>query len=118
MKEEIDLDCTFCKIIVGELPCKKIYEDDLAIVISDINPVAKIHVLVIPKIHVTSLGLLSALDEKMLGHLIRMAATVSKTLDVAKSGYRVLVNQGQDAGQLVEHLHMHVIGGQPLQSMG
>ena len=118
MKKEIDRDCTFCKIIVGKLPCKQIYEDDLAIAISDINPVAKVHVLIIPKLHITSLCSLTAWDEKMLGHLIRVAANVSKTLGVKESGYRVLVNQGQDAGQLVEHLHFHVIGGQPLHSMG
>ena len=118
MEKEINLDCTFCKIIVGKLPCKQIYGDDLAIAISDINPVAKVHALIIPKMHITSLCSLTGLDEKMLGHLIRVAANVSKTLGVEESGYRVLVNQGEDAGQLMEHLHFHVIGGQPLHSMG
>lgn len=103
-------DCLFCKIAAGEIPVKRLYEDDLCLCFPDINPQAPTHVLIIPKKHIASHAHTGADDEKLLGHM--MATTV----DIARGqglsgGYRVVMNTGRDGGQTVDHLHLHLLGG-------
>lgn len=106
-------DCLFCKIIRGEIPSAKVYEDDKMLVFKDIEPKAKVHLLAVPKDH---FKLISEMDEKraelvkyMLEKIPQIAAE-----NGCENGYRLVVNQGEDAGQSVFHLHIHILGGQTL----
>ena len=114
-KEALVKSCLFCKIVAGELPSERIYEDELTLVIADINPVAPVHLLVLPKKHIHPLSD-SPDDTITLGHMLRAAAKSAAKKGVATSdkGYRLIVNQGTDANQDVFHLHMHVLGGRNL----
>ena len=103
-------DTVFGKIIAGEIPSNKLYEDELCIVIPDINPVAPVHVLVIPKKPIEKLSDASAEDQALLGHLMLTVGKVAEQLGVS-DGYRVVVNNGANGGQTVFHLHLHIIAG-------
>lgn len=107
-------DCIFCKIVAGEIPADKVYEDDQVLAFKDINPQAPVHVLVIPKRHVESLATAGEADADTLGHLLTVAAQVARETGVAESGYRVVLNTGRDGGMAVFHLHAHVLGGRRL----
>jgi len=107
-------NCLFCRIIAGEVPGELIHEDNLCIVIRDLNPQAPTHVLVIPREHLESLDEASQRDEAKLGHLLRVAARVANDEGVSEGGYRTVINTGAGAGQSVFHLHVHVIGGRPM----
>lgn len=109
-----EVNCLFCKIIAGEIPGELVHEDKLCIVLRDINPQAPTHVLVIPREHVESLDEVSQRDEAMLGHLLRVAARVANDEGISEGGYRTVINTGAGAGQSVFHLHVHVIGGRPM----
>lgn len=106
-------DCIFCKIIRGELPAKKFYEDDLMIIIQDVNPRAKKHYLAIPKKHFKYFSDMTDEDAENLAACIKKIATLAPSLGL-ENGYRFIVNQGDDAVQTVPHLHMHLLGGQKL----
>ncbi len=103
-------DTVFAKIIAGEIPSNKLYEDEHCIVIPDINPVAAVHVLVIPKKPIKMLSEASAEDQALLGHLMLTVGKVAEQLGVSE-GYRVIINNGADGGQTVFHLHLHIIAG-------
>ncbi|HBB90115.1 MAG TPA: histidine triad nucleotide-binding protein [Blastocatellia bacterium] len=107
-------DCLFCRIINGEIPAEFVRQDDRAIVISDINPQAPTHLLVIPREHLDSLDDASQKDEALLGHLLRVAAQVANAAGLDEGGYRTVINTGAGAGQSVFHLHVHVLGGRSL----
>ncbi|HEY8487628.1 histidine triad nucleotide-binding protein [Thermaerobacter litoralis] len=107
-------DCLFCRIVAGELPADKVYEDEHVLAFRDINPQAPQHVLVIPKRHIASLNEAGADDVPVLGHLQRVIPEVARRVGVAESGYRVVVNTGRDALQTVFHVHYHVLGGRSL----
>jgi histidine triad (HIT) family protein len=109
-----DQNCLFCKIIAGEIPGEFVHQDDLCVVIRDLNPQAPRHVLVIPREHLESLDEASRKDEAMLGHLLRVGARIANDEGLAESGYRTVVNTGAGAGQSVFHLHVHVLGGRPM----
>ena len=109
--------CIFCSIVQGKLPSTNIYSDDQCIAFNDINPVANTHVLVIPREHITYLTETTKRHEKLLGHLMRVASEVAEQMGTAEDGYRVSVNQGMNAGQIVDHLHLHVLGGEQLNSL-
>ena len=102
-------DTIFGKILRGEIPCNKVYEDDLCLAFYDVAPVAPVHVLVIPKQAVHSLGHISADHAQMLGHLLQKAGELGQRL--CPDGFRVVVNTGADGGQTVDHLHLHILGG-------
>ncbi len=106
-------DCIFCKIIKGEIPSKKYYEDDLMIIIADIDPKAKLHYLAIPKKHYKFLSEMTAEDASDLGKCIKKISELAPSLGLG-NGYRFIINQGDDAVQTVPHLHMHLLGGQKL----
>lgn len=111
-------DCIFCKIVAGEIPAAKVYEDEQVIAFKDINPVAPVHLLVIPKRHLASASDLSEADATMLGSLFTAVRQVAADQGIAETGYRVITNAGKDAGQVVFHLHFHVIGGKSLGQLG
>jgi histidine triad (HIT) family protein len=110
-------DCIFCRIAAGDLPASIVYQDDRVVAFNDIHPVAPKHVLIVPREHVEALSGTGQEQEELLGHLVRVAPEVAKAAGVLGSGYRVAINQGKDAGQLVPHLHLHVIGGKSLGRM-
>ncbi len=111
-------NCLFCRIIRGEIPSTQVYSDDRTLAFRDIHPVAPVHLLVIPKEHVELIASTRPEHEPLLGRLMRVAAQVAREAGVDGTGYRVTVNQGADAGQQVDHLHLHVLGGRRLGGMG
>ena len=106
-------DCLFCKIAAGTIPAKKIFEDELALAILDINPQAPVHALVIPKKHVASLAETEASDKALLGHLLEVARELAVEQRLGQ-GYRVIINTGPHGGQTVDHLHLHLLGGRSM----
>ncbi|MCM1367367.1 MAG: histidine triad nucleotide-binding protein [Roseburia sp.] len=106
-------DCIFCKIISGEIPSHRFYEDELMIVIADIAPKAKRHYLAIPKKHYKYLNEMTARDAEDLGQCMKKVGEIANSLGL-ENGFRFIINQGDDAEQTVPHLHMHLIGGQKL----
>jgi histidine triad (HIT) family protein len=105
-----DPNCIFCRIVAGQIPAKKVHEDDELLVFHDIHPWAPVHVLVVPKRHVASLAEVGPEHEALLGRMLGLAPRLMKQLGV-DNGFRVVVNTGADGGQEVHHLHMHVMGG-------
>lgn len=104
-------DCLFCKIIKGEIPSSKVYEDDEILAFNDINPAAPIHILVIPKKHITSLAYMKKEDEAIVGRIYGVINKIAEEQGFKENGYRVIVNCGKDAGQEVMHLHFHILAG-------
>jgi histidine triad (HIT) family protein len=106
--------CLFCRIIAGEIPAELVHQDKQCVVIRDVNPQAPTHLLVIPREHLESLDDAGQPDEGMVGHLLRMAARMANEQGLSESGYRTVINTGAGAGQSVFHLHVHVLGGRPM----
>ena len=106
-------DCLFCKIIAGDIPSKKVYEDDLCYAFYDIDPQAPTHFLVIPKEHIGSCGEITAENASVVGHIFEVISKVAKDLGI--DSFRVVSNCGESAGQSVHHLHLHLIGGKTLK---
>jgi histidine triad (HIT) family protein len=112
MRHSFDQNPTiFGKILRGEIPCNKVYEDDLVLAFHDIAPKAPIHVIIIPKQHLAGNQDAQAGDEALLGHLLVTANTIAQQLGVKESGYRLITNAGSGAGQEVPHLHFHLLAG-------
>ena len=103
-------DCLFCKIIDGTIPANRVYEDELCIGFPDINPQAPTHLLIIPKQHIGSTAKALAEDTALMGHLMAAAAEIARKEKLV-NGYRIVVNTGDDGGQTVHHLHLHLLGG-------
>ncbi len=108
------MDCLFCKIISGEIPSKKVYEDEQVYAFYDINPMAPVHILIIPKQHIDSINGITPENSSVISHIYEVAVKLAKELGVSESGYRVVSNCGTDAGQTVFHLHFHLLGGTKL----
>ncbi|MDR1195098.1 MAG: histidine triad nucleotide-binding protein [Endomicrobium sp.] len=104
-------DCLFCKIAKGEIPSKKVYEDERVFAFEDINPQAPVHIIIIPKRHIGGLNSLSEGDEAVLGYIQAAAAKIASQFQELKNGYRLVNNCGADAGQTVFHIHYHLLGG-------
>ena len=105
--------CLFCKIVAGEIPSKKVFEDDRVYAFRDINPQAPTHILIVPRKHVASLAETTAEDQEMLGYLYLVAARMAKSEGLSK-GFRTVINTGPDGGQTVDHLHVHLLGGRAM----
>jgi histidine triad (HIT) family protein len=103
-------DCLFCKIVSGAIPANRVYEDELSIGFPDINPQAPTHILIIPKQHIASQAKAVAQDTALLGHLMAAAAEIARGQKLER-GYRIVVNTGDEGGQTVNHLHLHLLGG-------
>ena len=104
-------DCIFCKIVSGDLPGKFVYRDELVTAFHDINPAAPIHILVIPNKHIASINDLTIQDEQLMGHLLLTVRKIAEDEGISEDGYRLIVNTGANANQLVPHLHVHILGG-------
>lgn len=111
-------DCIFCKIIEGQIPAKKVYEDEYALAFHDIQPVAPVHILIIPKKHFASMNEAQQEDFPLLGKLLQAAQQIAREQGVADTGYRLVNNCGAHAGQVVFHYHLHLLGGSPLAGLG
>jgi histidine triad (HIT) family protein len=107
------MDCIFCRIVNGEIPASRLYEDEQAIVFADIAPAAPVHFLVVPRQHLISLGQVASTDAPLLGHLLSVAAQQAARHGL-QQGFRTVINSGEDGGQTVAHLHIHVLGGRPM----
>jgi histidine triad (HIT) family protein len=104
------MNCIFCKIVDGSIPSTAVYQDEQCYAFADLHPHAPTHVLVVPRIHIASLADAQQGDEPLLGHLLWVAAEIARLKGLGK-GYRVVINNGEDGGQTVDHLHLHVLGG-------
>lgn len=105
--------CIFCKIINGEIPSNKVYEDDCILAFSDIDPQAPVHVIIIPKEHITSANAINKENSSVIAYIFEKIPEIAKKLGVFESGYRIINNCGADGGQTVEHIHFHLMGGRP-----
>jgi len=109
-------ECIFCRIVAGELPSDIVYQDEDFLAFRDILPKAPIHVLIIPKTHITSAAELTEGQQKLAGSLILIAKNLAEKEGIAKKGYRLVINCGHEGGQVVPHLHLHLIGGRKLDA--
>lgn len=107
--------CLFCRIAAGEVPATVVREDDQVVAFRDIDPKAPTHVLVIPRRHIASVNELTATDHDLVGRLFTIANAIASEDGVAQSGYRLVMNTGQDAGQSVAHIHLHLLGGRRMR---
>jgi histidine triad (HIT) family protein len=107
-------DCLFCKIIAGEIPSDKVFEDENVFAFRDISPVAPLHVLIIPKKHISTINDLETSDAETMGNLFLAAKTIAKQEGYDEAGYRTVMNCGEAAGQTVFHIHLHLLAGREL----
>ena len=113
------MNCVFCKIAAGEIPGEILYQDEEVIAFRDIEPLAPIHLLIIPRRHIPSLTHISDTDALLIGHMVIIANQLARDEGIDGSGYRLVINCGEHGGQIVPHLHMHLLGGKRLSdSMG
>ncbi len=103
-------DCLFCRIAAGEVPADKVYEDERVVVFKDINPKAKVHLLVIPRIHLESLADLEPDHDKLMGYMMRLLPKLARDQGL-EQGFRTIINTGKGGGQVIFHLHIHLVGG-------
>ncbi|MGN0518022.1 MAG: histidine triad nucleotide-binding protein [Acutalibacteraceae bacterium] len=107
------MSCIFCKIVDGSIPSKKAYEDEKVLAFYDLEPQAPVHVLIIPKQHIASVNDLNEENSAVVAHIFEVAAKIAQELGL-KNGYRIVTNCGEDAGQSVQHLHFHLLGGRSM----
>ena len=107
------MDCIFCEIAAGEIPCNKVYEDESVIAFHDLNPCAKVHLLVIPKKHIANAMEINEENSAVVAHIFEVIAKLAKEMNL-EEGFRVVTNCNAYAGQTVFHLHFHLLGGEPL----
>jgi histidine triad (HIT) family protein len=112
---KMNADCIFCKIITGDIPAEIVYQDDQVTAFRDIHPAAPTHILIVPIKHIASINELTQLDETLIGHLFTVASHLAEKEDIRKSGYRLIINTGPDAGQEIFHIHLHLLGGQRMR---
>lgn len=108
-------DCIFCKIVAGQVPASVVYKDNYVTAFRDVNPKAPTHILVVPNRHLTGVAEVSEGDGAMLAAMMLAANQVARQDKIAESGYRLVLNQGPDAGQAVPHMHLHVLGGRAMR---
>jgi len=109
------MDCVFCQIVAGKIPSEFLYQDEEVIAFPDINPIAPTHLLIVPKKHIPSLIHLTDADMPLIGQMTKVANQLAREYGVAESGYRLIINCGEEGGQLVPHIHMHLLGGKMLR---
>lgn len=108
-------DCIFCKIAAGEIPTEILYQDEEVFVFRDINPITPVHLLVVSRKHIASLAQMDDADTPLVGKMTRVANQLAREQGIAENGYRLTINSGAGSGQLVPHLHMHLMGGRRLK---
>jgi len=107
-------DCIFCRIAAGQVPAEIVQQDDLVVSFRDANPQAPTHLLVIPRKHIASLRDLRQEDQELVGHIVQVGAQLAKSEGIGESGFRLVANCGRQAGQSVDHVHFHLLGGRAL----
>ena len=107
-------ECLFCKMVSGVIPCDKVHENEYVLAFRDIDPKAPTHILIIPKKHITTLNEINENDQDLLGELLLTAKKIAKDEGIDTSGYRTVFNCNSDGGQTVFHIHMHLLGGRPM----
>jgi len=112
------MDCIFCRIANGEIQSNLIYQDETAVAFPDINPKAPVHLLIIPRKHIESVADLAGDEEKLMGHLVSVANKLAQEQGISESGYRLVINCGPHGGQMVAHLHIHLLGGRQMGKLG
>lgn len=110
------MSCIFCQIVAGKVPGEILYHDERVIAFRDINPQAPTHLIIIPKRHVPSLAHLSEAESSLIGDMVNIANQLARREGISESGYRLVINCGEQGGQLVPHLHMHLLGGRKLSN--
>ncbi|MAG15407.1 MAG: histidine triad nucleotide-binding protein [Dehalococcoidales bacterium] len=110
------MDCVFCQIVAGKIPSTTLYQDEEVLAFWDINPMAPTHILIIPKKHIPSLANITDDESPLIGRMAKVANRLAKEAGVSESGYRLVVSSGEDGGQVVPHLHMHLLGGRKLSA--
>ncbi|MFC1692412.1 histidine triad nucleotide-binding protein [Candidatus Latescibacterota bacterium] len=110
-------DCIFCKIAAGEIPTDKIYEDDTVLAFPDISPIAPVHVLIIPKTHYATTLDMSERAPELFGSMMKASSEIARKKGTAESGFRIIFNTNPDGGQEIFHVHMHLLGGEPIGRM-
>ena len=108
------MDCIFCKIVAGEIPTEILYKDEEIIAFRDIKPLAPVHLIIIPRKHVPSLNEMKEGDAALVGRMVAVASKLAQDEGIAEKGYRLAINCGKEGGQLVPHIHMHLLGGRQL----
>ena len=111
----MSMDCVFCKIAAGEIPSDILYRDEEVIAFPDINPLTPTHLLIVPRKHIPSLAHMADDETPIVGKMTRVANQLAKEQGIGESGYRLTINSGADSGQIVPHLHMHLMGGRVLK---
>ena len=104
-------DCIFCKIVSGEFNSDRVFQDDQVTAFRDIHPAAPTHILIVPNKHISGISEMNPEDEALVGHLFSVAKNLAEAEGIASTGYRLIINNGADAGQVVPHLHLHLLGG-------
>jgi histidine triad (HIT) family protein len=115
MTKDFDANCLFCKIIAGKIPSDMVYKDPEVVAFKDINPAAPVHIMVVPVKHIVSLATMTEKDVTLMGKMTAAANKVAKDMGLGDKGYRLIINSGPDAGQVIQHLHMHLLGGRELK---
>lgn len=108
-------DCIFCKIINGDIPSTNVFKDEQVTAFRDINPAAPTHILLVPNKHIDSINMLTSDDEQLIGHLFTVAGKLAAQEGIAENGYRLITNTGAHSGQTVFHIHLHLLGGEPMK---
>jgi histidine triad (HIT) family protein len=109
----VDPNCIFCKIMAKKIPAKIIHEDEFAMAFEDLNPQAPVHALIVPKKHIPDIHSITVADREIVGHLFFVARTIAAQKSLEQTGYRMIINNGRDAGQTVFHIHLHLLSGRP-----
>lgn len=107
--------CIFCDIVSGRIPKEFVYQDEDIVAFDDINPQAPVHILIIPKKHIASLNELTETDKNLIGKIIITAKKIAEQYKISINGYKIVANCGRDGGQVVDHIHFHLLGGEPLR---
>ena len=110
------MGCIFCQIVAGKIPSDILYQDEEVVAFRDVNPQAPTHLIIIPKRHIPSLAHLSEAELALIGHMVNIANQLAKREGISEGGYRLAINCGKEGGQLVPHLHLHLLGGRQLSS--
>jgi len=108
-------ECIFCKIVRGDIPATVLYKDEQVTAFRDIHPVSPTHILVVPNTHIASTNDVTQQDEQLLGHMLTVVKPIADKEGITESGYRLILNTGPDANQVVFHLHLHILGGQRMK---
>lgn len=110
----LTMSCLFCKIVANEIPSSRVYEDEQVVVFKDIDPKAPIHYLVIPRSHIPTINDLTSEDTELVGHMVQTAKKIAIQQGFADNGYRLVFNVNDDGGQLIHHIHLHILGGRAM----